>query len=456
MRIVVVGAGKVGVTLTGILSKEGHDITIIDNQTQILNETQELLDVAVVEGNGVLVEVQQAAGVDKSDLLIAATPSDEINMLCCFVAKKLGCQSTVARVRNPEYDQQLDYLKEDMGLSFSINPEKTAAKEIYNILQYPSFLKRDSFAKGLVELVEVRIKGGSAFIGKRLDSLGDMWKVNALICAAERDGNVYIPSGSYVLQEDDKITVAVEKAQIVKLVETLKIPIKKTRHVMIIGGSRISEYLASLLLDDGIDVTIFEMDKVRCEELSVNLPNALIIKGDGTDENLLSAEGIHSIDAMVTLTGIDEENIITSLLASHMGVPKTITKLNRLDYTGVFSNIGLDTIVSPKQLTANEIVRFVRTVGVEDGAKMDTFYRIADGKVESIGFTVPADAGYVDIPLYKLKLKPNTLLASIIRDGTVMIPKGSTCMKPGDSVVIVTLSGNHKISSLKDIFEANY
>ncbi len=456
MRIVVVGAGKVGVTLTGILSKEGHDITIIDSSSQVLNETQEMLDVAVVEGNGALLEAQQAAGVEKSDLMIAATPSDEINMLCCLVAKKLGCRSTVARVRNPEYDQQLDFLKEDMGLSFAINPEKTAAKEIFQILQYPSFLKRDSFARGLVELVEVRIKGNSELIGKRLDSLGDMWKVNALICAAERDGEVYIPSGSYTFEADDKITVAVETAQLDKLLDTLKIPQKKIKHVMIIGGSRISEYLALMLIDEGIRVTLFEMDKNRCEELSVELPKALIINGNGAEENLLYSEGLLTTDAMVTLTGIDEENIITSLLASRMGVRKTVTKLNRLDNIGMLSDLGLDTMISPKHLTANEIVRFVRTMGVEDGAKMDTFYRIADGRVESIGFTVPADAGYLDTPLYKLKLKPNTLLASIIRNGRVMIPKGSTTMKAGDSVVIVTFAGAHKISSLKDIFTVKY
>jgi len=456
MRIVVVGAGKVGITLTGILSKEGHDITIIDCSSQVLNETQEMLDVAVVEGNGVLPEVQQAAGADRSDLLIAASPSDEINMLCCLVAKKLGCRSTVARVRNPEYDQQLDFLKEDMGLSFSINPEKTAAKEIFQILQYPSFLKRDSFARGLVELVEVKIKGSSDLVGKRLDSLGNMWNVNALICAAERDGEVYIPSGSYTIEAEDKITVAVETAQLDKLMETLKISQKRIKHVMIIGGSRISEYLASMLIDEGIKVTLFEMDKARCEELSVDLPKALVINGDGADENLLYSEGLRTADAMVTLTGIDEENIITSLLASHIGVPKTVTKLNRLDNMGILKNLGLDTVVSPKHLTANEIVRFVRTVGVEDGAKMDTFYRIADGRVESIGFTVPENAGFLDIPLYQLKLKPNTLLASIIRGGRVLIPKGSTTMKAGDSVVIVTLAGSHKISSLKDIFTVKY
>ena len=452
MRIVVVGAGKVGVTLTNILSGEGHDVTIIDNKGEVLNETQEMLDVAVVEGNGFLVEVQRAAGVDQSDMLIAATSSDEINMLCCFMARKLGCKSTVARVRNPEYDQQLNFLKEDMGLSFSINPEKNAAREIYHILQFPSFLKRDSFAGGLVELVEVKIKEDSSFVGKRLDQLSDVWKINALICAAERGGDVYIPSGSFTINADDKITVAVERAKLLRLVNTLKIQHKKIKHVIIVGGGRIAEYLAEMLLDNSINVTVIEKDRERCNELSVALPHALVINGDGADEHMLHEEGIERTDALVTLTGIDEENIVVSLLANHLGVSKIVTKLNRIDYTDIFSNMGLDTIVSPKQLTANEIVRFVRTIGVGDSNKMDTFYRIADGKVESIGFTVADNADYTNIPLRELRLRPNTLIASIVRNGKVMIPNGSAYMQPGDGVVIVTLADAEKILSLDDVF----
>jgi len=452
MRIVVVGAGKVGVTLTNILSGEGHDVTIIDNKNEVLNETQEMLDVAVVEGNGFLVEVQRAAGVDKCDLLIAATSSDEINMLSCFIARKLGCKSTVARVRNPEYDQQLSFLKEDMGLSFSINPEKNAAREIYHILQFPSFLKRDSFSGGLVELVEVKIKEDSAFVGKRLDQLGEIWKINALVCAAERGGEVYIPSGSFTINADDKITFAIERAKLIRLVNTLKIKHKKIKHVIIVGGGRIAEYLAEMLLENAINVTIIEKDRARCEELSVTLPNALIINGDGADEHTLHEEGIERTDALVTLTGIDEENIVVSLLANHLGVSKTVTKLNRIDYTDIFANMGLDTIVSPKQLTANEIVRFVRTVGVGADSKMDNFYRIADGKVESIGFTVADDVSYLNIPLKDLRLRPNTLIASIVRNGKVMIPNGSAYMQPGDGVVVVTLADVQKISSLDDIF----
>lgn len=457
MKIVVVGDGKVGHTLTKILSGEGHDVTIIDNNLNTLQETQESLDVAVVEGNGALVDVQLSAGAQHSDLLIAATSSDEINLLCCFVARKLGCKNTVARVRNPEYDQQLGFLKKDLGLSFSINPEKAAAKEIFSLLQFPSFLKRDSFAKGLVELVEIRLKPDNILVGRRLDNMSDIWNMNALICAVERDNEVYIPSGSFCLQAEDKITVAAETAQLVELISALKIAHKKIRQVMIIGGSRIAAYLAAGLIKANVNVTVIEEKKERCKALSEQLPKALIINGNGAEENVLYAEGIREMDAVVTLTGIDEENFVISMLANHIGVPKTITKMNRLEFIEAFSNIGIDTIVRPKLLTANEIVRYVRAVGAtESSGSVDTLYRIADGRVEALGFTVPERAGYLNISLADLQLKPNTLIASIIRANHVIIPNGTTCIRAGDNVVVVMRTQPAAVSSLNDIFATQY
>lgn len=452
MKIVIVGDGKVGHTLTKILSGEGHDITIIDSNLDRLHETQDSLDVAVVEGNGALIDVQLAAGAQHSDLLIAATSSDEINLLCCFVGRKLGCKNTVARVRNPEYDQQLGFLKEDLGLSFSINPEKAAAKEIFSLLQFPSFLKRDSFAKGLVELVEIRLKPDNILVGRRLDGMSDIWNVNALICAVERDSEVYIPSGSFCLQAEDKITVAAETAQLIELLNALQIAHKKTRQVMIIGGSRIAAYLAARLLKTNVNVTIIEQKKERCAELSELLPKALIIHGNGAEEDVLYAEGIREMDAVVTLTGIDEENLVLSMLANHIGVPKTIAKMNRLEFTEALSNIGVDTIVRPKLLTANEIVRYVRAVGATEGGCVDTLYRMADGKVEALGFTVPGSACYLNISLADLELKSNTLIASIIRKGHVIIPNGTTCIQAGDNVVVLMRAQPQVVSSLNDIF----
>ncbi len=456
MKIVIVGDGKVGHTLTKILSMEGHDVTIIDSNPDTLQHTQESIDVAVVEGNGALVDIQLAAGTQHSDLLIAATSSDEINLFCCFVARKLGCKNTVARVRNPEYDQQLGFLKEDLGLSFSINPEKAAAKEIFSLLQFPSFLKRDSFAKGLVELVEIRLKPDNILVGRRLDNMSDIWNVNALICAVERDSEVFIPSGSFCLQAEDKITVAAETAQLVELLNALKIAHKKIRQVMIIGGSRIASYLAYRLIRANVNVTIIEEKKERCKALSELLPKALIINGNGADESVLYAEGIREMDAVVTLTGIDEENLVLAMLASHIGVPKTITKMNRLEFVEAFSNLGIDTIVRPKLLTANEIVRYVRAVGATEGDCVDTLYRMADGKVEALGFTVPEGVGYLDISLADLQLKPSTLIASIIRNNHVIIPNGTTCIKAGDNVVVVMRAQPEAVASLNDIFAVQY
>ncbi|MFV0498234.1 MAG: Trk system potassium transporter TrkA [Candidatus Fimivivens sp.] len=456
MKIVVVGDGKVGHTLTRILSGEGHDVTIIDNNLDTLQNTQEDLDVAVVEGNGALVDVQMAAGVQHSDLFIAATSSDEINLFCCFVAKKLGCKNTVARVRNPEYDQQLDFLKDDLGLSFSINPEKAAAKEIFSLLQFPSFLKRDSFARGLVELVEMRLKPNNILVGRRLDSMSDIWNMNALICAVERDNEVYIPSGSFCLQAEDKITVAAETAQLVELINTLKVGHKKIRQVMIIGGSRIAAYLAAGLIKAHVNVRIIEVKKERCKELSEQLPKALIIHGNGAEETVLYAEGIREMDAVVTLTGIDEENLVTSMLANHIGVHKTITKMNRLEFIESFSNIGIDTIVRPKLLTANEIVRYVRAVGATEGGSVDTLYRLADGRAEALGFAVPEKAGYLGISLAQLQLKPSTLITSIIRANHVIIPNGTACLEAGDNIVVVMRAQPVAVSSLNDIFAVPY
>lgn len=459
MKIVVIGNGKVGYTLTQLLSKEGHDVVVIDSNSSILHEAQEALDVAVVDGNGALVQVQRAADVNHSDLAIAVTPADEINLLCCLVAHKLGCKSTIARVRDPQYDQQVALFKEDLGLSFSVNPEKAAALEIFRLLQLPSFLKRDSFAHGRVELVEFRLKPNSVLAGKRLDALGDIWSVNALICTVDRDGEIFIPSGSFCLQAGDKISVAADAGRLAELVNFLHLASSNIKNVLIVGGSRIATYLATMLLRSKIQVTIIEKDIDRCNVLCQLLPAATVINGNGTQQSLLRAEGIEETDAVVTLTGMDEENLIISMFANYVGVPKTITKINRSEYSAVFNNVGIDSIVSPKLLIANEIVQYVRAVSdsrksrerMGGGGTLQALYRIMDGKAEALGFTVPAGGKYLDIPLSALKLKPNILLASIIRARRVIIPKGNDVIMAGDSVVVVT-TADRAISNFTDIF----
>ena len=451
MKIVIVGDGKVGFTLTKLLSEEGHDLVIIDSNSAVLRESQEVLDVAVVIGNGACVEVQRDADVQHSDVLIAATSSDEINLLCCMVARKLGCRSTIARVRNPAYDAQLRLLKEELGLSLSINPERAAAREIFRILQLPSFLKRDSFAKGRMELVELKLKHDNALVNKKLSELSGLGRLNALICAVDRDGKITIPSGSFELREGDKITIAADTAGLANLLRQLHVGTQKVQSVMIVGGSRIAEYLAAMLLRAHVHVTIIEKHRARCEMLSETLPEALIIHGDGSQQELLLSEGIRQTDALVTLTGIDEENLIISMFGNYIGVPKTITKINRTEYSEVFADKGIDTIVSPKLLTADEIVSYVRAMSNTTGGSVVTLYRIAGGNAEAVEFFIKSDAPYLNIPLSQLSLKPNILIASIIRARKVILPKGSDSMQKGDTVVVIT-PAERAICDLKDIF----
>ncbi|HOG00814.1 MAG TPA: Trk system potassium transporter TrkA [Clostridia bacterium] len=451
MKIVIVGDGKVGFTLTKLLSKEGHDLVVIDSNSDVLRESQEALDVAVVTGNGARVEVQREADVQHSDVLIAATSSDEINLLCCMVARKLGCRSTIARVRNPAYDSQLRLLKEELGLSLSINPERAAAREIFRLLQFPSFLKRDSFAKGRVELVELKLRHDNALVNRKLSELGGFARLNALICAVDRDGEITIPSGSFELREGDKITIAADAAELANLLRQLNVGAQKAQSVMIVGGSRIAEYLAAMLLRAHVRVTIIEKQRARCETLSEALPEVMVIYGDGSQKDLLLSEGIRQTDALVTLTGMDEENLIISMFGNYIGVPKTITKINRTEYAEVFADKGIDTIVSPKLLTADEIVSYVRAMDNTAGGSVVTLYSIAGGSAEALEFFVKSDAPYLNIPLYQLALKPDILIASIIRARKVILPKGGDSMQKGDTVVVVT-PAERAVCDLKDIF----
>jgi len=452
MNIVVIGIGKVGYVLLQQLAEEGHDVVAVDRNINLLHMCQNKLDVATVTGNGASVEVQREAGVETADLLVAATSSDEMNLLCCLVAHKLGCGNVVARVRNPEYDQQLSLLKNELGLSFSINPEKTAAYEIFRLLRFPTLLKREFFAGGRTEMAEVKIPADSKLAGKRLDQLGDILRRRAIICAVNRGGEVVIPSGPFELHAEDKLTISASSREMPLLIRDCGIKTRKINRVLIIGGSTIAAYLARLLLETKVSVAIIEENRERCQRLCELLPNASVICGNGTDQELLQDEGIREADAVVTLTGIDEENFLVSMFANHLGVPKTITKINRLEYSDVFAGTGIDTIVSPKLLTANQIVRYVRAVSASREGSVETLYRIVGGKAEALGFTVPEKGAFLNVPLMKLRLKPKTLIASIVRRQKVIIPKGDDCLMAGDSVVVVA-EAVRAVSNLTDIFE---
>ena len=454
MNIIVIGIGKVGYVLLQQLCQEGHNVVAVDRNAALLHVCQDKLDVAMVVGNGASVEVQREAGVESANLVVAVTDSDEVNLLCCIAAHKLGCPNVVARVRNPEYDQQISLLKSDLGLSFSINPEKTAAYEIFHLLQFPSFLKREFFADGKTEMAEILIPQDSALADRRLDQLGDILRHRAIICAVERQGEIVIPSGPFELRAGDRITISAASREMPQLINQCGIKTRKINRVMIIGGSTIAAYLSKMLLEAHISVAIIEESHARCVHLCETLPGASVICGNGTEQALLLDEGIKDADAVVTLTGIDEENFLVSMFANHLGIPKTITKINRLEYSEIFAGTGIDTIDSPKLLTANQIVRYVRAVGASREGSVETLYRIVGGKAEALGFTVPEEAPFLNVPLSRLHLKPKTLVASIVREQKVIIPQGGDCMRSGDAVVIVA-EAQRAVSNLTDIFADN-
>ncbi len=451
VHIVIVGMGKIGYILTTQLCQEGHHVVVVDKNMEVLQNVQNKLDVATVAGNGAAVEVQQEANVADADLLIAVTASDEVNLLCSMVAHELGCRSVIARVRNPEYDRQMQLLNNDFGITFSFNPEKAAANEAFHLLQFPSFLKRDTFAGGRADMVELLLSSGSSLAGKKLCQLEDLLKCKAIVCAVERDGNVSIPSGDFELHVEDKLTVAAPPKVLPKIARAFGMPTMRIKRVMLIGGSNISIYLAQLLVENKVDVKIIECSPERCRYLEDKLPGVSIICGNGTDQQLLLDEGIKNMDAVVSLTGLDEENFMISMFANYIGVPKTITKNNHIEYSDFFRGTGIGTIISPKHLIANIILRYVRAANATSAGSIDALYRILDGKAEALGFTVQESGDFLNIPLEALRFRSNTLIALILRDQQIIIPRGTDCMKAGDSIIVVTKI-EYAISDISDLF----
>lgn len=451
MKVVVVGDGKVGYALTEELVREGHDVVVIDSKRDVLKRLMEKLDVIGIMGNGASLSVQKAADVGGSDLLIAATSADEVNMLCCIVARKLGCRHTIARVRNPEYAEQLLLLKDELGLSMTINPEMAAAREIFRLLQFPSFLKRESFAKGRVEIVEIELNEGNILIGKKLSELYQAVKVRTLVCAVEREGVVHIPDGSFQLALKDKIHVTAPYRDLAALIKVLNIGRRKVRNTLIVGGSRIAHYLALMLIDSGIGVKIIEIRQERCETLAELLPKAEIVHGDGTAREVLTNEGIDQVDAVVSLTDLDEENLLVSMLARHVNVPTIITKINRMEYADVLRNAGIEAIVSPKMLCASDIVHYVRAMQNTLDVPAVSMHRLVDDRIEALEFVVTKSTLHRGEKLQKITLKPGMLICCIIRGSQIIMPKGGDTIELGDTLIIVT-SAERAVAELNEIF----
>ena len=449
MQIVVIGCGKVGKTLIEHLAIEGHDIVVIDTNQNNVEDIVNSHDVMGICGNGAIYDIQMEAGVNKADLFISVTSSDEINLISCLIAKKIGAKNLIARVRNPDYASQLSFMRDGLGISMMINPEKAAADEIARILRFPSALKVDTFAKGLVDLAEIKIRKKSKLVGVSLSDLNRRFKTSVLICALQRQHHVYIPDGRFSLEEWDKILITASHKDLEKFMISAGIYERKIKSVMIIGGSRIAFYLSKQLAEIGIKVKIIDNDRVTCERLSALLPKADIICADGTDQDILLEEGIEYVDACVSMTGIDEENVIISLYASKCNVPKVITKVNRLSIINMLESIGIESVISPKDITANEIVRYVRAKANKVDGGIETLYKIVDKKVEAIEFIANKNISFLDIPLKRLKTKDNLLVAGIMRGNKLIVPSGDDFIKAGDSVIIVTT--NSFLTSLEDI-----
>ncbi|MBQ7916457.1 MAG: Trk system potassium transporter TrkA [Firmicutes bacterium] len=438
LQIIIVGCGKVGMTLVEELSKEGNNITIIDKDAQKVEEIAGLYDVRGIVGNGASYNVQMEAGIEETDLIIAVTESDELNLLCCTVAKRVGNCAAIARVRTPDYSNEVGYLQEKLGLTMIINPELEAAKEAARILYMPTALEVNAFAHGQAEMITFKIPKENVLDGMSIAYLGGSFSSKILVCAVERAGKVYIPSGSFNLAHGDVISIVAPRQRAKQFLEDCGFKTNQVETTMIVGGGKATYYLAKQLLASGIEVKIIESNKARCDELSDMLPEALIIHGDGSNEDLLKEEGIQFVDSFVPLTGIDEENILLTLYARQVSKAKVITKINRITFRDVIKNLDLGSVIYPRYITAEAIIAYARAKRESIGSNIETLYHLFDHRVEAIEFHVENDSEVTNIPLMDLNLKENLLIAFINRNGSILIPKGRDCIMKGDSVMIVT------------------
>ena len=452
MEIIIVGCGKVGYTLATQLSNEDHNIVVVDKNPDKVEHITSDLDAMGVVGNGVSYQTLQEAGVSSADLVIAVTGSDEENLLCCVIAKKAGNCKTIARVRNPIYNEEIDFLKEEFGLSMVINPELTAAGEIAKIFQFPAAIRVDTFARGHVELLHCKLTKDSPLVGIKLMQLFHKLKVNVLVCEVIRGEDVIIPNGNFVFEEGDIIAIASNRANARDFFKKAGIMKNPVKNAILAGGGKISYYLAKILMLSGIQVKIIEKDLARCDFLSAELPDATIILGDATDQTLLAEEQCASADGFACLTGLDEENILLALHVNSNSKAKTVTKVNRISFQNVIDNLDIGSIIYPRVATADRIVKYVRSSSAaQHDNNVETLYKLANGKAEALEFNITDRSRITDIPLQQLNIRENTLIGSIYRNGQVIFPGGQDMIKVGDTVMVV-LSG-YRLSDIEDILE---
>lgn len=449
MTIIIVGCGKVGVTLAEQLSCENHDVSIIDKRADAVQTLTNTYDVLGVIGNGASLATLQEAGIENADLLIAVTNSDELNLLCCLIAKKAGAAATIARVRNPAYYNEINFIKDELGLSMIINPELAAATEMARLLRFPSAIEINTFAKGKIELLKFKIDPGSKLHGMTLADIRNKLACDILVCAVEREHELTIPSGGFELQERDNVFIIASPMEAANFLKKIGVQTGQVRNTMIVGGGTTAYYLAHQLTGMGMQVKIIEQDKARCEHLCDILPKAMIINGNGIDKDLLLEEGLEQTDAFITLTNMDEENILLSLYAKSQTDAKLVTKVNKIAFDQVIESLDLGSIIYPKHITAQYIIQYVRARQNSIGSNIETLYKIVDGRAEALEFKITENCPVVGVPLEKLALRPNILICSINHNGKVIIPRGQDVIRAGDKVIVVTTNtGLHDISDI--------
>ena len=444
LSIIIVGCGKVGTTLVEQLSREGHDITVIDRNRELVEYINSTYDVMGSVGNGASYSVQKEAGIENADLIIAVTESDELNLLCCTVAKRVANCSAIARVRTPDYSQDISYLRERLGLAMIFNPELECAQEAARMLSLPTALEIASFAHGQAELVTFKIPKNNKLDGMKLwdmsKSIPAEIERSVVICAVERGDQVHIPSGNFQLQCGDEVSFVSTRKIARKFLRSIGFKTRQVRSTMIIGGGRSSYYLAQELLAMGIEVKIIEKRRSRCEELCELLPEANIINGDGTNEDLLREEGIEYAESVVALTGIDEENILLTLHARNVSDAKVITKINRINFRNAINTLDLGSVLYPRYITSEAIVAYVRAKHNSMNSNVETLNYICENRVEAVEFRVNEASAVTGTMLKDLKpkMKKDILIASINRGGMILIPSGVDTIEVGDTVMVVT------------------
>lgn len=449
MKVIIIGDGKLGFNLAENLSREDNDVTIIDKSPEALRKADGRLDVMCIKGNGLSTSVLLEAGVQEADILIAATNSDEMNMVCCLTGKKLGAKHTIARIRDPEYADELSQLKIDLDLDMVINPEQAVAGEIARLLEFPSAANIEVFAEGRVVMMEMKVTRYMPIAGMSLKEMTRRGSLPILIGGVLRGETVIIPRGDFVMREGDLLYIVGRPSKVIQFFRRSGVHVQKIKNVMVMGGGRIAYYLAKFLEEMEVGVKIIEIDEHRCIELTEMLPDALIIHGDASDESVLHSENLENMSAFISVTGRDEENLIAALLAKQYGVPKAVAKINRINFSAAIKNLGIDNLVSPKITTANYILRYVR--GLQNAADnpVKTLYRIMEGRAEALEFTADSHTRFLDVPLKRLKVAPSILVAAIVRQNEIIIPYGNDVIKERDSVILIAY--DTKLSDLNEM-----